>query len=132
MTGLMIVAHAGIGEAMRSVAETILGRSVAVTVFPIDADADARVSARRLSDLLGGSDPANPPLVMTDLPGATPHNLAGAAVAESQPGARVVTGLNLPMLLRVLNHQDQPAAALAELAVNGARTAIFVGARDEA
>lgn len=131
MTDLVIVAHAGIGEALCSVAETILGCRVRVTVFPVDAHGDSQLDANRLCDLLRDFDPADPPLVMTDLPGATPHNLAGTAVAQAVPGAPVVTGLNLPMLLRALNHREQSAAALAELVAAGAKTAIFTGVRDE-
>ena len=131
MTDLVIVAHAGIGQALHSVAETILDSSVEITVFSIDAGDAPEAATRQLADLLGGWNPSSPPLVMTDLPGATPHNLAVAAAARALPCAPVLTGLNLPMLLRALNHRRQPAAALAELAAHGARAATFVGAADE-
>ena len=131
MTDLVIVAHAGIGEAMRSAAETIFDREVEITVFPVEAGDEPEAATRRLAELLIGWDSSSPPLVMTDLPGATPHNLAIKAVARTLTGAPVLTGLNLPMLLRALNHRRQPAAALAELVVQGAQAAIFIGAADE-
>ncbi|MEX0915695.1 MAG: PTS fructose transporter subunit IIA, partial [Wenzhouxiangellaceae bacterium] len=64
-------------------------------------------------------------------PGATPHNIAVAAAARAFPGAPVLTGLNLPMLLRALNHCHRAAAELAELAEHGAHAATFIGERDE-
>lgn len=131
MTDLLIVAHTGIGEAMRSVADTILDRRVELTIFPVDPQDDPEAATRRLTELLRAWDGSRPPLVMTDLPGATPHNLAIAAVARTLPGTPVLTGLNLPMLLRALNHDQQPAAALAELAAHGAQAATFIGADDE-
>ncbi|MBS3747787.1 MAG: PTS fructose transporter subunit IIA [Wenzhouxiangellaceae bacterium] len=131
MTDLVIVAHTGIGEAMRSVADTILDRRIELTIFPVDPQDDPEAAKRRLIELLQAWDGSSPPLVMTDLPGATPHNLAIAAVARTLPGAPVLTGLNLPMLLRALNHDRQPAAALAELAAHGAQAATFIGADHE-
>jgi len=131
MTDLVIVAHAGIGESFHSVAETILDCRVEMTVFPVHAGDDPEATTHRLAELLAGWNSSSPPLVMTDLPGATPHNLAVAAAARSLPGAPVLTGLNLAMLLRALNHRRQPAAALAELAAHGAQAATFIGAGNE-
>ena len=131
MTDLMIVAHTGIGEALHAVAETILDCKVELTVFPVGAGDDPEAAGHRLSEMLGAWNRAGPLLVMTDLPGATPHNLAVAAAARNLPRVAVLTGLNLPMLLRALNHRDQPAAALAELAEYGAQAAIFIGGGSE-
>lgn len=131
MTDIVVVAHSGIGEAMHSVAEVILDRAVEVTVLPVAADDDPEAALARLLGAFERWDAAEPPLVITDLPGATPHNIAVAAVARTFPGAPVLTGLNLPMLLRALNHRHRPAAELAELAEHGAHAATFIGERDE-
>lgn len=127
MTDVVLIAHRGIGEAMCAVAETILDRKVEVTVLPVGEGDDPGVSLGGLIDALGRWDASDPPLVMTDLPGATPHNLAVEAVGRALPDAPVLTGLNLPMLLRALNHRHQPAAALADLAAQGAHAATFIG-----
>lgn len=127
MTDVVLIAHRGIGEAMCAVAEVILDRKVEVTVLAVREGDDPGRSLDGLSDALGRWTGSEPPLVMTDLPGATPHNLAVEAVARALPGAPVLTGLSLPMLLRALNHRHQPAAALADLAAQGAHSAIFIG-----
>ena len=66
-------------------------------------------------------------LVLTDMYGATPSNialrLAGAKV-------RIVTGLNLPMLMRVLNYSQLGLDQLAEKAVSGGREGVFLVARE--
>lgn len=131
MTDVIIVAHRGIGEALCEVAEVILDRAVDVTLFPVREDDDPTRSLERLIAALAPWRNAEPPLIMTDLPGATPHNLAIKAVARALGDAPVLTGLNLPMLLRALNHKQQPAATLAELAVHGAHAATFIGERIE-
>jgi mannose/fructose-specific phosphotransferase system component IIA len=127
MTDIVIVAHRGIGEALCEVAQVILDRRVDVTLLPVREGDDPERSLERLVAALGRWQGAEPPLIMTDLPGATPHNLAMKAVARVLTGAPVLTGLNLPMLLRALNHKQQPAVVLAELAAHGAHVATFIG-----
>lgn len=126
MTEIVIVAHRGIGEALCEVAEVILARKIEVLVLPVREGDDPDRSLDALAAVLERWRNAEPPLIMTDLPGATPHNLAMKAVARVLTGAPIVSGLNLPMLLRALNHRQQPALALAELAMHGAHVATFV------
>jgi len=127
MTGVVLVAHRGIGEALCDVAGVILDRKIDVTVLPVREADDPGASLERLVVTLERWRNCDPPLIMTDLPGATPHNLALKAVARVLTDAPILTGLNLPMLLRALNHQQQPAAALAVLAAHGAHAATFIG-----
>jgi len=127
MTDVVVVAHRGIGEALCEVAEIILDRKIDVTVLPVREGDDPGRSLERLIHALKRWRDCDPPLIMTDLPGATPHNLAMKAVSRVLAGAPVLTGLILPMLLRALNHKQQPASTLAELAVHGAHAATFIG-----
>jgi len=56
-------------------------------------------------------------LVLTDVYGATPDNLARYFSTECN--ARVVSGINLPMLLRVLNYAHQSLEQLCQTASSG-------------
>ena len=127
MTDVVIIAHRGIGEAFRAVAEVILDRDIDITVLPVREGDDPGCSLERLASALARWRDAEPPLIMTDLPGATPHNLAMKAAGRVLGDVPILTGMNLPMLLRALNHSQQPAAALAELAAHGAHAATFIG-----
>ena len=60
-----------------------------------------------------------PTLVLTDVLGATPCNVAQRLVQGSGSNARLVTGVNLPMLLRAICYSAEPLDALAERAVVG-------------
>ena len=60
--------------------------------------------------------------MLTDIFGATPDNLARYFAGDRKP--RVVRGINLPMLLSVLNYAQQPLGQLSETALNGARSGI--------
>ena len=61
-------------------------------------------------------------LVLTDLPGATPANLALGVRDES---CRVVSGLSLPMLIRAWNYRDRPLDQITDLALEGACKAVL-------
>lgn len=124
MTGIVIVVHAPLGEAMREFAEHVLGatvgRQMAVhDIQPADMPED-RVPAVlrdiRAADVGGGV------LILTDLIGATPANIAKQAVAEAQAHGTqccVVAGLNTSMLLRALTSRDISLADTREKALAG-------------
>ena len=122
MTAIVIVAHRGVGESLCQQAEVIVGRRLKLGLISVCEQADPDVALADLGRLLEAvTDPANT-LILTDLPGATPHNLAlKAAAARALP---VVSGLNLPMLLKAINHADKPASELAILADLGGHQGI--------
>ncbi|NBC32119.1 MAG: PTS sugar transporter subunit IIA [Alphaproteobacteria bacterium] len=122
MTGIVLVTHDGLGESLRRQAEVILGRMVAMTTVSISYEADPDSALGELLSALAMSADQGGTVVLTDLPGATPHNLAcRAAEHRAMP---VVSGLNLPMLLKVISHSAKPARELAELASLGGRQGI--------
>ncbi len=130
--GLLLVTHTGIGEAILHTAETIFGgptRQASCLEIPFDADIEglAARGQRRLDEL----DRGDGVLVLVDCPGATPANLAHILVA-GRADTVVVTGLNLPMLLRLLNTPDCPIEVLCRRAIEGGREAIVAMAPDDA
>ncbi|MDN5923727.1 MAG: PTS fructose IIA subunit family protein, partial [Xanthomonadales bacterium] len=64
-------------------------------------------------------------LILADLYGATPCNI-GLSLGALGIHLRCVSGLNLPMLLRVLNYAEKPLDELAEVAASGGRGGIFI------
>lgn len=122
MTPVVLVTHPEIGASLRRQAEEILGHEPAVELVAIGSGTDPDLGLSELTRVLNRAGAAGEVLILTDLPGATPHNLAQqVAQAHAWP---VVSGLNLPMLLKVLNHADKPAGELAALAHYGGRQGI--------
>ena len=122
MTAIVIVAHIGVGESLRKQAEVILGHHLDLRLISIAEKSDPEDSLNEIIGTLNAlSDPLEA-LILTDLPGATPHNLALKAVAGRD--LPIVSGLNLPMLLKTASHHDKPAAELAQLADLGGRQGI--------
>jgi PTS system ascorbate-specific IIA component len=92
-----------------------------------DADPDElREEARRR---IAAVDHGDGVLVLTDIYGGTPSNIARSL----SDGKRVcmISGLNVPMLIRVLNYAHLDAADLAAKAISGGRDGIFGSKADE-
>lgn len=120
MTRVVLVTHDGLGECMMRQATIILDQPPRVTTVAVDYDADTETAGQAIRAAVGTA--GNAVLILTDLPGATPHNLA-CRIAE-ETGARVISGLNLPMLLKVLNYADTDPDTLADKALAGARNSL--------
>jgi PTS system ascorbate-specific IIA component len=129
MIGILIVAHGAFGEALIHSASHVLGkrpllvRQVGVTVHD-DPEAilpQARELARQLDE--GGGV-----LVLTDIYGATPGNIA---LRLLEPGrVEGVSGVNLPMLIRVLTYREQGLAVAVEKALSGGTEGVVHMTRD--
>ncbi|GGZ53793.1 hypothetical protein GCM10008101_03670 [Lysobacter xinjiangensis] len=122
--GILLVTHEGIGTALRGVAERLLTPMplrVEVLEVPFDADPEAILPAA--SAALRRADGGDGVLVLTDLYGATPSNLAGRLSRLGTP-VRRVSALNLPMLLRVLNYADLALDELPAIAIAGGRNGV--------
>jgi PTS system ascorbate-specific IIA component len=112
MIGILIVAHGAMGEALIHSASHVLGkrplylRQLGVTVHD-DPDAILPVA----QDLIRFLDQGSGVLLMTDLYGATPSNIASRLLARGR--VEGITGVNLPMLIKALTHRE--GATLEEL-----------------
>ncbi len=105
MIGLVIIAHAPLGSALLACAKHVFGKEPeAFAVVDIDPKADPANEAARCTGMLPPLDSGDGILVLTDLFGATPANIAAQLV---RPGRlEVLTGVNLPMLLRALSYRS--------------------------
>jgi len=123
MTGIVLVTHAGLGQSLRHQAEVILGHSVPMVTVAVSYGADPDDALNDVILALAQSSDKDGAVILTDLPGATPHNLAARAAAKR--ALPVISGLNLPMLLKVINHASKPSTELAKLACIGGQQGII-------
>jgi len=122
--GVLLITHEGFGSALLAVATRLLARlplSVEAFEVPFDADADAMLP--HASAALRRVDGGDGVLVLTDLYGATPSNVA-ARVSRLGTPVRRVSALSLPMLLRVLNYAELGLDELPAVAAAGARNGV--------
>ncbi|HEY0295947.1 MAG TPA: PTS mannose transporter subunit IIA [Bordetella sp.] len=124
MTGIVIVVHAPLGEAMHEMARHVLGDGIADTlaVHDIQPDDQPEDQAPAVLDDIRRLGRGGGVLVLTDLVGATPANIAKRAVAQAQAeglNCCALAGLNTPMLLRALTYRNLSLAETREKALAG-------------
>ena len=119
--GILLITHPGIGSALVEVATRLLRRlPLKAEAFELAFDADIDAALPQASAALRRVDGGVGVLVLTDLYGASPSNLA-AKIARLGTPVRRVSSLNLPMLLRVMNYAELPLDELPAVAAAGAR-----------
>lgn len=119
--GILLVTHEGVGTALRAVAQRLLGNlPLAVEVFELPWTAAPDDALPAASAALRRADGDAGVLVLTDLYGASPSNLAARLSRLGTP-VRRAAGLNLPMLLRALNYPELDLDSLAATALAGCR-----------
>ncbi len=115
--GIVIIAHAPLASALRlCVAHVFPDHLDGVVAVDVQADASPEQSLAQARQLVASLGPL-PLLLLTDVLGATPCNVARQLQA-GQP-AQVLTGVNLPMLLRAVTYQHEALDALVARALQG-------------
>jgi len=121
---VFIITHENVGHALLEAAINTLGfcpLSAEVLSIPLDCDIDAvtRLAERKTHELDNGDGV----LILTDIYGSTPANIA--CTLDEKENVRVVSGINLPMLIRVLNYPNLELDELSLKAVSGGREGIM-------
>ena len=117
MNGIVIIAHAPLASALRQcVAHVFPDRVEGVQAVDVLAQASAEQSLA-LAQQAAGHFGAAPLLLLTDVLGATPSNVARQLLGGRE--ARLLAGVNLPMLLRAVTYQHEPLDALMARALQG-------------
>jgi mannose PTS system EIIA component len=123
--GVLLITHEGIGSALVAAATRLLRQLPLETeAFEVPWDGDADALLPGASAALRRVDGGDGVLVLTDLYGATPSNLAAKLSRLGTP-VRRVSALNLPMLLRVMNYADLGLDELPAIAAAGARNGVI-------
>ncbi len=116
-TRIFLIAHAPLASALRACAQHVFTDGAAhLLVLDVPADAAPEDTLAQAERLLGPPD-AGPVLVLTDVFGATPCNVAQRLLRGRE--ARLLTGVNLPMLLRSVCYRSEPLDALLQRALVG-------------
>ena len=120
MIGILVVTHGSIGESLLSSAAQILGEAPKqVAVLSVWRQDDPDDLVLRAQELLEGLDAGDGVLVITDIFGATPGNVVSRLLEDGR--VEGVSGVSLPMLLRVLSgrRKEGNVAAAVRRAVSG-------------
>ncbi|MBQ3059224.1 MAG: PTS sugar transporter subunit IIA [Desulfovibrio sp.] len=125
--GIILVSHADYGSAMLRTAEFILGPLSDCSSISVDVAHEVSETVRRLEDAAQRLDKGAGVIILTDMFGGTPTNLALSLLGSHK--VEVVTGVNLPMLLKVFTSRDKKLEDLASLAGEAGTRGIVVAGK---
>lgn len=111
MTGLVVVAHAGLAAELIKAAEMIVGTIDGAASVEIKPDDSVEVIRSALTSAIEAVSAENI-IIMTDMFGGTPSNMSLSFLKENM--IEVLTGVNLPMLIKFASDRDK--LGVAELA----------------
>lgn len=126
MIGVVIITHGHLGEELLRCAETIVGKQTFVATLGLESTEGPDNFRQRVRDAIAGLNTPAGVLVMADMMGGTPCNVALHQSRDSSLNFELLTGVNLPMLVSVLTKRHyMPLADLAQKIVDdGPRTII--------
>ena len=128
MIGIVVVAHVPLATALAECARHVLGSELDIYAFDVIPNQCAVDCANEFAQKIRAADRGEGVLVLTDLPGASPSNIAVAAShamqAEGLPCC-VLGGVNASMLIKAINYRNGSLEDVATNALAGAKQALL-------
>ncbi|MEM8791317.1 MAG: PTS sugar transporter subunit IIA [Pseudomonadota bacterium] len=106
MIGLVIVAHGALAEALLAATEHVVGRqdkAIAIAIEPTD---DLHTKQAEIDSAVAKVDSGSGVVLVTDMFGGTPSNLALGAMSDDM--VEVIYGANLPLLVKLAKSRERP------------------------
>lgn len=118
MVGIIIVTHYSMGEALMTCAQHIMGRPLPnLGQLAVSKADEPDEVLRRAQALIDELDDGSGVLLLTDIYGGTPSNVANRLISAGRVEA--VAGVNLPMLVRALSYSHQSLDIAVSKAITG-------------
>ncbi len=124
MIGVLIVTHQEFGQHLLRAAEGILGEQERCLAVSINATKEMEALLQEIQDGAEQVDAGEGVVLLTDMFGGTPTNLSLSLLGSRK--LEVITGANLPMLLKILSRRDMALEELALEAKSAGRQGILV------
>jgi mannose PTS system EIIA component len=99
MIGLVLVTHGKLAVEFRHALEHVVGPQKFLETVPIGADDDMELRRQDIVEAIARADDNDGVIVLTDMFGGTPSNLAISVMAPGK--VEVIAGMNLPMLVKL-------------------------------
>jgi mannose PTS system EIIA component len=123
--GVLLITHPGVATVLRNTVRNMLGQCFLQTaVLEVPLDAPPEDISRQATEIIAKLDQGDGVLMLSDIFGSTPCNIARSMHGKHH--VRLVAGINLPMLIRVLNYVDLDLNELASKAATGGRDGIVL------
>jgi PTS system mannose-specific IIA component len=99
MIGLVIVTHGGLALEFRHALEHVVGRQTQLETIAIGPEDDLTLRRQDILDAVKRTNSGSGVIILTDMFGGTPSNLAISVMDEAK--AEVIAGINLPILVKL-------------------------------
>lgn len=120
---LLIITHGQVGQTLLDTAVSVIGSCPLTTeVIAINDDCDPDDIVEQAAELLQTLNKGDGVLILTDMYGSTPSNIGCTLGCKY---SAVVSGINLPMLVRVLNYPYLGLGELVQKAISGGRDGVL-------
>jgi PTS system mannose-specific IIA component len=127
MIGMVLVTHGRLAEELRHAMEHVVGPQQAVATVCIGPDDDMDHTRTDIRRSIEEVDQGDGVVVLTDMFGGTPSNLA-MQMAEGERPVEVLAGVNLPLLVKLAKVRgSEPLAQAVDHAVTAGRKYIACG-----
>lgn len=122
---ILIITHNGIGRALLNAINQTFNHHLPLPVKTISIryNSNPNTIVKRLNQLADNLEQGEGVLVLTDLFGSTPSNIAQRI--HHHPQIQIISGLNLPMLLRIMNYPQLSLKQLAKKALSGGKKGVI-------
>jgi len=129
--GLLLITHEELGQQLLNTAAAILGNTpLRVGTIGVAGNCEPDQIAGEAARVCSELDQGDGVLVLTDLFGSTPSNIAVRLLEQHR--VLVLAGVNVPMLVRIFNYPSLPLEELGSKANNGARDGVILTSRKKA
>jgi PTS system IIA component len=124
MIGILIIAHGNLGDAMLQCISHVLGKKPeGIATLPVAGDQSPRELLPTAERMVAALDEGEGVLILTDIFGATPANLACKLLVPGRVEA--VTGVNVPALVRAVTYRNRDMQTLLKRVVSGGCQGVF-------
>lgn len=104
MIGMVIVTHGGLAREFRATLEHVVGPQTQIETISIGPEDDAEQRRREIIDAVRATDTGSGVVILTDMFGGTPSNLAISVIDEVN--VEVIAGVNLPLLIKLASLRE--------------------------
>lgn len=120
---LFFITHEGIASNLITIGEAIIqNTNNNLSYFEIPMDANSNIMIEGIEKKLEQLDIEEGVLFITDIYGSTPSNIAQKMADKHH--ADLISGVNLPMIIRLLNYRNETVESLIQKALDGAKKGI--------
>ncbi|MCB1548994.1 MAG: PTS sugar transporter subunit IIA [Hyphomicrobiaceae bacterium] len=128
MIGLVIVTHGGLAREFQAALEHVVGPQERIETISIGPEDDMEERRNQILSAVARAEAGDGVIVLTDMFGGTPSNLAISVMDERK--IEVIAGINLPMLIKLASvRADTPITEAVDLAKEAGRKYISVASQ---